>query len=214
MKQKGKIWKDANGKEIETYAINPVLKIEERYAHKIANKAKMAEKYLKELDEIVAEAHANIFEAKVKDAEIKNNKKPADGMTIRSFDETIEVKITKPNSMYFDNDYTNIVKEKFEAYFESLNSSNETGMFLKDLVSDLLMTSGGRLDNSKVLKLRKYRERLAKNKKIKNAELFVDAVDTFDKAIRTKKGNTGIYVYLADKVGGKKRKVATKIQDV
>ncbi len=214
MKQKGKIWKDATGSEVATYAINPVLKLEERYAHKIANKALMAEKYLKELDELITEAHGVIYEAKVKDAEIKNNKKPADGMTIHSFDETVEVKITKPNSMYFDNDYTNIVKEKFDAYFGSLNSTNETGIFLKDLVSDLLMTSGGRLDNSKVLKLRKYRERLAKNKKIKNAALFVDAVDTFDKAIRTKKGNTGIYVYVADEVGGKRRKVATKYQDV
>ncbi len=214
MKQKGKIWTDASGTEIATYAINPVLKIEEAYAHKIAAKALMVEKYLKQLDEIVTEAHVNIYEAKVKDADIKGNKKPSDGMTINSFDETVEVKITKPNSMYFDNDFTNIVKDKFSAYFESLNSTNETGMFLKELVSDLLMTSGGRLDNSKVLKLRKYRDRLSKSKKVKNASLFVDAVDTFDKAIRTKKGNRGVYVSVAEKVGDKKRRIALKLTDV
>ncbi len=214
MKQKGKIWADATGRDVATYAINPVLRIEEKHSHRIASAALRVEKALKNLNDVMLEGYTEVYEAKVKDAEIKNNKKPTQGMTINSFDETIEIKITKPNSMYFDNDYTEMVKNKFDEYFASLNAANDTAVFLKEIVGDLLMTSGGRLDSSKVLKLRKYRERIAKNKKIKNAKLFIAAVDLFDKAIRTKKGNTGIYVSVAENVGDKRRKVALKIQDI
>ncbi len=214
MRQKGKIWKDATGKEVDTWAINPVLKLEERYAHKVANKALMVEKYLKELNEIIAEAYTEIAMAKAKDAEIKGNKYNAKSMGISSFDETIEVKITKPASMYFDNTYTDIVLEKFNEYFNSLNTDSETGKFIRQLVQDLIKTTGGRLDSTKVWQLRRYRTQLAKNKKIKNAHLFIDAVDTFDKAVRKKQGNTGVHVYVAKNVGEKKRKLALKIQDV
>ena len=215
MKQKGTIWTDGKGREMPTYAITPVLKAEEKYAHRVAKAALAVEKAQQKLVEISTEAHLKVYEAKVKEAEMKGNKTPYDGMTINSFDNTIEVKITKPESMYFDNDFTNMVKTKFDEYFNSLNAGNETAVFLKDLVKDLLFTSGGRLDNSKVLKLRKYRDQMAGSAKLRvKGKAFIEAVDLFDKAIKTKPGNTGIYVSIAKEPGDKKRRVALKYQDV
>lgn len=215
MKQKGTTWIDAKGREVPTYAINPVLKQEEKYAQRLAKAALAVEKAQQKLVELSAEAHVKVYEAKVKDAELKGNKKPTDGMTINSFDNTVEVKITKPESMYFDNDYTEMVKSKFDEYFESLKGESETAMFIKSLVKDLLFTSGGKLDSSKVLKLRKYRDQMAGSPKLRvKGKAFIEAVDLFDKAIKTKPGNTGIYVSVAKEPGEKKRKVALKFQDV
>jgi hypothetical protein len=215
MKQQGKTWKDAKGREVPTYAINPVLKEEEKQSQKLARIGLKVEKALIELVEASSEAHLKVYAAKVQVAELKGNKKPSDGMTMNSFDHTIEVKITKPETMYFDNDYTQMVKSKFDEYFDSLNAGNETAVFLRDLVKDLLFTSGGRLDNSKVLKLRSYRDQLASSKNLKGkSKAFIEAVDLFDKAIKTKPGNTGIYISVADSPGGKKRRVALKFQDV
>lgn len=215
MKQKGKLWIDAKGKEIPTYAINPVLKVEEKHSNSLAAIAVKAEKALKELVDATEKARIEVYEAKVSDAKLKGNKTPTEGMTINSFDNTVEVKITKPDTLYFDNDYTEMVKQKFDEYFASLNAGNPTAEFLKDLVNDLMFTSGGRLDNSKVLKLRKYRDRIANSHKLKvKGKPFIDAVDLFDKAIKTKPGNMGIYVSVSKSPGDKKRRVALKIQDV
>ncbi|OQY03226.1 MAG: hypothetical protein B6I20_05465 [Bacteroidetes bacterium 4572_117] len=214
MRQKGTTWTDANGKEIPTYAINPVLKIEEKSVHKIARIALRAEKALQDLIEAATESHALVFDAKIKDADIKGHKHPSGGLTINSFDNTIEVKITKPDTMYFDNTYTKLVKQKFDEYFAGLNAGNETAAFLKDLVNEMMFTSGGKLDNSKVLKLRKYRDRIAGSKMRIKGKAFIEAVDLFDKAIKNKPGGTGIYVSVCDKPGDKKRRVALKYTDV
>lgn len=215
MKQEGTIWKDGKGNEMPTYAINPVLKVEEKYSHRIARVALRIEKSLEELNELTTIAHNEVYEAKVKDANIKGNKIPTEGMTLNSFDNTIEIKITKPDCMYFDNNYTEMVKQKFDDYFAGLNAGNDMAIFLKDLVNDLMFTSGGKLDSSKVLKLRKFRDRINSNEKLKaKGMLFIEAVDLFDKAIKNKPGNTGLYVSIAENPGEKKRRVALKYTDI
>ena len=215
MKQKGKNWTDANGKEMPLYAINPVLKVEEKHSQKLATLALKAEKALKELVEASGNAYNEVYEAKVKDAEFRGSKRPIEGMTISSFDSTVEVKFTKPETLTFDNTYTNMVKAKFDEYFNSLNAGNETAAFLRDIVNELMFTSGGRLDNSKVLQLRKYRDRIAGSLKLREkGQPFLEAVDLFDKAIRSKTGNTGIYISVCDNPGEKKRRVALKYTDV
>jgi len=215
MKQKGKDWTDSSGKAIPTYAINPVLKVEEKHCHKIAQLALKVENSLKELIKATGIAYVEIYEAKVKDASIKGNKGPTEGMTINNFDNTIEVKFTKPDTMYFDNTYTELVKQKFDEYFASLNAGNDTAAFLRDIVNELMFTSGGKLENGKVLQLRKYRDRIGGNAKLREKGTpFIEAVDLFDKAIKNKPGNTGIYVSVADSPGEKKRRVALKYTDI
>ena len=214
MKQKGKTWTDGKGNEIPTYAINPVLKTEEKHSQKVLTTALRAEKYLIETVELVKAAYKEVYDAKVKDANMKGNKSNFNGMTINSFDSKIEVKVTKPDTLYFDNTYTEMVKEKFSEYFNGLNAGNDTAMFMKDLVNDLMYTSGGRLDNSKVLKLRKYRERLTKSKALaEKSKAFIEAVDIFDKAIKNKPGNMGIYISVFDEDAQKMRRVVLKYSD-
>ena len=208
-----KVMVDAKGNQIPTYAINPVMKLEDKHSKKIAKAALMAERYLKEVVELTQLAHGDVYAAKVKDAKIKSNKTPTDGMTIGAFDGSIEVKVTKPDNMIFDNTYTNLVKDKFDEYFKSFGQDSEEISFLRDVVNDLLYTSGGKMDQNKVLKLRKYRDRLLNSKRLsENSQIFIQAVDLFDKAIRTKPGNMGIYVDVREN-GGKMRRVALKYSD-
>ncbi len=215
MKQKGTIWIDAKGHEMPTYAINPVLKIEEKESQKISRLALRAEKALKELVEAAGIAASKVLEAKIKDAKMKDHKPPGEGVSMNSFDSSIEVKITKPETMYFDNIYTDMVKQKFDEYFNGLSGSSETAIFIKDIIHELMFTSGGRLDNSKVLKLRKYRDRIQGSDKMRvKGQAFVQAVDLFDKAIKTKPGNTGLYVSVTDEKTGKKRRVSLKYTDL
>lgn len=208
-----KVMIDAKGNQVPAYAINPVLKLEDKHSRKIAKAAQMAERYLKEVVELTHLAHSEVYQAKVKDAKIKSNKTPTDGMTIGAFDGSIEVKVTKPDNMIFDNTYTNMVKEKFNEYFNSFGQDSEEISFLRDVVNDLLYTSGGKMDQNKVLKLRKYRDRLLNSKRLsENSQIFIAAVDLFDKAIRTKPGNMGIYVEVRDELGTMRR-VALKYSD-
>lgn len=215
MAKETKTMRDARGNDVPTYAINPVLKLEDKHSKRIARTAKLAEKYLKEVVELTQLAHSEVYAAKVKDANIKGYKQPSDGMTIGAFDGSIEVKVTKPDNMYFDNTYTEMVKDKFQEYFNSFGKDSEEITFLRDVVNDLLYTSGGKMDQNKVLKLRKYRDRLINSKRLsKNSQIFIEAVDLFDKAIKTKPGNMGIYVDVYSEKSGKMERVALKYSDI
>jgi hypothetical protein len=213
MKQKGPVWKDYKGNDVPTYAINPVLRVEEKHSHRIAAAALRAEKALKEVMQLTSEAYEEVYRAKLLDAKIKENKPPTDGMSINSFDNSIEIKITKPENVVFDSTYTSLIKEKFDGYFNSFEDS-EAVAFLRDIVTSLLYSPTGRIDMGKVLRLRKHRDRIQSNKKMsQNATLFIEAVDLFDKAIRTKPGSMGIYIDVKDEKG-MARRIPLKYMDV
>lgn len=214
MRQKGKMWTDHAGKEVPTYAISPVLRLEDGHANKIAKAALNAEKYLREVNELTRKAHEAIYAAKILDAKIKGRDRiPSDGMTISSFDSSIQIKVTKPDNLTFDNTYTNLVKEKFDEYFNTFDTQNPEMDFMRKLIQDLLFSKGGHIDQGKVLRLRKFRDDLRRTKtRNHKAALFIEAVDIFDKAIRTKPGSTGIYVDVMDE--GKLRRVALKYTDI
>jgi hypothetical protein len=216
MRQKGKNWKDHTGKEVPTYAISPVLRIEDRFANTIADKALRAERLLTEVVALTRRAHEDVFKAKILDAKIKGRDKlPSDGMTINAFDNTVQVKVTKPDNMTFDNTYTNLVKEKFDEYFATFDSQNPEMDFIRKLIQDLLFSKGGQIDQNKVLRLRKFRDDLKRTKtRNHKAALFIEAVDLFDKAIKVKPGNMGIYVDVLDEHQGKMRRVSLKYSDI
>ncbi len=215
MRQSGKTWVDHNGREMPSYAISPVLKLEDKHANIIAKAALRAAEALRKVDEAVRTGYEEILEAKLKDAKIYDKAEPnaAGGMTVRSFDRTSEVKITKPASVYFDETYTEIVKRKFDEYFSSIEGDEQV-LFLRDIVSALLFSTRGNVDMSKVLILRSHRERLQNSRKLREkGKPFIEAMDIYDNAIRTKKGNMGIYVSQMDE-NGKMRSVPLKYMDV
>jgi hypothetical protein len=213
MKQKGTMWKDHKGNEVPTYAIRKVLKTEERHSHRIAEAAMLAEKYLRKVVDLTREAYHEVYEEKVRDAKIMNRKEPTDGMSINAFDSSVEIKITKPDNVYFDSTYASMVKEKFDEYFDSFEDSESVSL-LRTMVNDLLYSPKGNIDMGKVLRLRKHREQIQQSKKLShNASLFVDAVDLFDKAIRTKPGSMGIYIDIRDDKGISRR-IPLKYTDV
>ncbi len=216
MKQAGKIWTDSSGNEIPAKVVSQVLKTEEKHSHRIVRAAVQVEKNLQKLVELVRNAYDEVYTEKVKIAKIKGNKTSFGGMTISSFDGSVEVKITKPDNMYFDTAFTEMVKTKFQEYFNSLEvQDNEIAEFLRNIVNDLLFTSGGKLDQNKVFQLRKYRTELSTKKQLsKSSELFIEAVDLFDKAVRMKKGNTGIYVSVRNEDTGKMERVKLKYTDI
>ena len=95
MKQKGKVWTDGNGRQLDTWAINPVLKVEEKHAQRIAGCALKVEKALKELNDAVDDAQQEVYEAKLKDAQVKDYKRlpTPESLTFSAFDKTIGVDI-------------------------------------------------------------------------------------------------------------------------
>lgn len=215
MKQKGSEWVNADGREIPTYAINPVQKIEEKHCQKIAVLAKKAEKALQDLYDSACIGYDEVFFAKVKEADMRELKTPRDGFSINSFDYTIQVQYTKPKKSYFDSTMVAMVKEKFSAFLSSLTAGNDTADFLKQLIQELLFTKNGELDSSNVLGIQQYAKEIRTGtKKIKNKELFLEAIDLFESALRKKPGNPGLYIHIAENPGEKKRKVALKITDI
>lgn len=213
MKQKGKMWCDHKGNDMPTYAINPVIRCEEKHAHRIAEAALQAEKCLRKVVGLTRAAYAEVYDAKMLDAKIKNIKPPTDGMSISSFDNTIWIKITKPDNLFFDPTYTNMIKDKFDEYFNSFEDS-EAVKILRDIVTDLLYSPTGRVDMNKVLRLRRHRDRIENSKKLQdNGKLFIEAVDLFDKAIRSKPGSMGIYIDIKDS-DGNPRRVPLKYTDI
>jgi hypothetical protein len=213
MKQKGTTWIDHKGKEVPTYAIRRVLKTEEKHSHKIADAALAVEKSLRKLVELTRTAYEEVYEEKCRDAKIMNHKQPTDGMSINSFDNSVEVKITKPDNVYFDSTYSTMVKEKFDEYFNSFEDSESVAL-LRGIVNDLLYSPKGNVDMGKVLRLRKHRDQVQNSKKLSHkSELFIEAVDLFDKAIRTKPGSMGIYIDVSSD-NGVKRRIPLKYTDI
>ena len=213
MKQKGPVWKDHKGQECPTYAIRRVFRTEEKHAHKIADAGLQVEKALRKLVGLTRAAYEEVYDEKCRDAKIMNRKDPTDGMTISSFDSSVEIKITKPDNVYFDTTYSTMVKEKFDEYFNSFEDSDAVAL-LRGIVNDLLYSPKGNVDMGKVLRLRKHRDQVQNSKKLSHkASLFIEAVDLFDKAIRTKPGAMGIYIDVKND-NGTKRRIPLKYTDV
>jgi len=216
MKQKGKIWKDANGRELNTWAINPVLRVEEKHAQRIGNLALRAEKALAALNEAVDAAQQEVFDAKLKDAQVKDyTRMPVpESLTFSAFDKSVLVDIKVSKRLIFDKTYVGMVKAKFDeffAIFDTDETANKKFSFLREVVNSLLFKSNGALDQTSVNEIRAHKA-TAERTKIPGWELFVEAVDTFDKAIRTEPGNRLLYVDVKD--GSKMRRVALKYTDV
>lgn len=213
MKQKGKVWTDAKGVEIPTYAISQVLQLEEKHCNKIAELSLKAEKYLKETVSAMQLAYIEIYEAKLAEAKMKGTKGNSAAMTIRSFNEQIEVQVTKPSSLSFDKTTMSFIKDKITEYLDGLQSGTEMALFFKNLLGDLLQKSGGDIDQTKLSKLRKHVAEIRNKPELaKKAQPLIDAVELFDKASRTKTGNTGLYVSVEE--NGEMRRVALKYTDV
>jgi Protein of unknown function (DUF3164). len=217
MKQKGKVWTDGSGKQLDTWAINPVLKVEEKHAQRIAGCALKAEKALKELNEAVDDAQQEVYEAKLKDAQVKDYKRMpnVESLSFSAFDKTVRVDIKKSERLTFDKTYVSIVKAKFDEFFAVFDKDEKDSKkfaFLRDMVNSLLFKNSDDLDQTSVSVIRSHKV-MAERNKIPGWELFVEAVDLFDKAIRKEPGNRLYYVDVAEE-NGKMRRVALKYTDI
>lgn len=217
MKQKGKVWTNADGRNLDTWAINPVLKVEEKHAQRVAALALRAEKALEELNEAIDKAQDEVFEAKMKDAQIKDFKRmpKPESLTFSAFDKSILVDIKTTKRLMFDKTMVGVIKTKFEDFFTEFDADdkgNNRVTFLRDMVNSLLYKSGGDLDQTSVNEIRSHKA-TAERMKFKGWEKFVEAVNLFDNAIRTEPGNRLFYVDVKED-NGRMRRVALKYTDV
>ena len=216
MKQEGKTWKDAQGKEINTWAINPVLKTEEKHAQRVAKLALKAENALKILNDAIDEAQKEVYEAKLKDAQIRDySKMPTpESLYFKAFDKSVTVDVKTTKKLTFDKTYVSIIKSKFEEFFQIFDADEKESKkfaFLRTMINSLMYKSNGEIDQTSVNELRSAKA-TAQRAKFEGWELFVEAVDIFDKAIRTESGNRLYYVEVME--GGKMRRVALKYTDI
>ena len=216
MKQQGKVWLDAQGKEVNTWAINPVIKIEEIHAQKIGKIALKVENALKALNEAINDAQKEVYEAKLKDAQIKDyTKMPTpESLFFKAFDKTFTVDIKTTKKLTFDKTYVTIIKSKFDDFFRVFDNDNKGSKkfaFLRRMIDTLMYKGNGEIDQTSVNELRSAKE-FAIREKIEGHEIFAEAVDIFDKAIRTESGNRLVYIEVLE--NGKMRRVALKYTDI
>jgi hypothetical protein len=216
MKQNGKNWTDVTGREVPKWSINPVLQVEEKHAQRIAALALRAEKALVELNKAVDVAQQEVFEAKLKDAKIKEFKRDitAESITFGAFDKSVKVDIKTTRKLVFDKSYVSMIKEKFEEFFSVFDKDevqSKKFSFLREIVNSLLYKSNGGVDQTSVNEIRSHKA-TAERIKFEGYELFVEAVDLFDKAIRSEPGNRLYYVEVDE--GDGMRRVALKYSDI
>ena len=211
-KQVGKIWTDANGRRIERDIISPAVRVEERNAQRVATLALRAEKALEQLNAAIDKAQDEVFEAKLKEAQIFERRLPTpDSMLFSAFDKSILVDIRTSRRLVFDKTMVGLIKMKFEEFFSEFDKDDKGSArmaFLRQLVNSLLYKGSGDLDQTSVNEIRSHKD-TAKRMKFEGWEKFVEAVDLFDKAIRTEPGNRHFYVDVKDD-GGRMRRVALK----
>ena len=216
MRQKGKLWTDGNGREMEACIINPVLKVEEKHAQKVAILALKAEKALTELNQAIDLAQDEVFDAKLKSAKIYERRLPRpESMTFTAYDKSILVDIKTTRRLLFDKTMVGVIKSKFEEFFSEFDSESKDGSrvaFLRELVNSLLYKNGGDLDQTSVNEIRSHKA-TAERMKFKGWEKFVEAVNLFDNAIRTEPGNRLFYVDVRQE-NGQMRRVSLKYTDV
>ncbi len=217
MKQEGKTWKDSTGKEVNTWAINPVIKIEEKHAQKVAKIALRVENTLKALNVAIDEAQKEVYEAKLKDAQIKDySKMPTpESLLFKAFDKSVTVDIKTTKKLTFDKTYVTIIKAKFEEFFQIFDADEKESKkfaFLREMINSLMYKGNGEIDQTSVNELRAAKS-TAQRAKFEGWELFVEAVDIFDLAIRTEPGNRLFYVEVMGE-GGRMRRVALKYTDI
>lgn len=215
MKQKGRIWIDANGRELEACIINPALRAEEKHAQRVSALALKAEKALGELNEAIDLAQDEVFDAKLKEAKIYDKRLPKpESMTFSSYDKSVLVDIKTTRRLMFDKTMVGVIKSKFEDFFSEFDADGKDSSrvaFLRELVNSLLYKGSGDLDQTSVNEIRSHKA-TAERMKFKGWEKFVEAVNLFDNAIRTEPGNRLFYVDI--KENGKMRRVALKYTDV
>lgn len=214
-KQVGKIWTDANGRRIERDIISPTVRVEERHAQRVATLALRAEKALEQLNAAIDKAQDEVFEAKLKEAQIFERRLPTpDSMLFSAFDKSVLVDIRTSRRLVFDKTMVGLIKMKFEEFFAEFDKDDKGSArmaFLRQLVNSLLYKGSGDLDQTSVNEIRSHKD-TAKRMKFEGWEKFVEAVDLFDKAIRTEPGNRHFYVDVKDD-GGRMRRVALKYTD-
>lgn len=200
---------------MEAAIINPVLRTEERHAQRVAALALRAEKALEQLNGAIDKAQDEVFEAKLKDAKIYDRRIPTpDSMTFSAFDKSILVDIKTTKRLIFDKTMVGVIKSKFEDFFTEFDAEDKGSArvaFLRELVNSLLYKSGGDLDQTSVNEIRSHKA-TAERMKFKGWEKFVEAVDLFDRAIRTEPGNRLYYIDVRNE-NGRMRRVALKYTD-
>jgi len=137
-----------------------------------------------------------------------------DSLTFKAFDKSVGVDIITTKRLVFDKTYVGIVKAKFEEFFAVFDrdeTASKKFSFLREMVNSLLFKGSGDLDQTSVNEIRSHKA-TAERTKVPGWELFVEAVELFDKAIRTEPGNRLFYVEVADE-HGKMRRVALKYTD-
>lgn len=216
MKQKGKQWIDANGNTMESWAVNPVLKVEEKHAQKVAELALKAEKALKDLNAAIDIAQTEVFESKLKDAQIRDSSRipKPESFSFGAFDKSVGVEIKTTQRLKFDKTYVTMVKTRFEEFFSKFDGEDRESKkftFLREMINSMMYKGNGEIDQTSVNELRAHKATAIRTK-IDGWEIFVDAVDLFDKAIRTEPGKRLFYVDVLE--GGKMRRVTLKNTDI
>lgn len=192
-KSTDKKWYDETGQEIPSYRITKLEKMNERSSNRLLKKAKLVNKQLSELKELMRALSKDAFDMTMKEKGILNPKTKGN-YTWYNFNRTIKIEVNIHESIKFDDLIIAAAKEKFDQFLnQNITSENE---FVKQMILDAFETQrSNQLDTKRVLALSRYES------KIKN-KLFSEAVKLISESIRRPNSKSYYRIWVKDETTG------------
>lgn len=190
-KSKDQFWTDEAGTAIPYNRTTPVERLMERSSAKILKEALAVNKKLVAFRETIEALSEEAFDAFM--AANKTERKHKGNFTWYNFDRSIKIEVAISEPIQFDDLTIKAAKEKFDLFIEeNVSSKND---FVKPMILEAFQTQrSGSLDTKRVLGLARHERKV-------NNEMFSDAVQLIQQAIRRPKSKTYYRVWVKDASG-------------
>lgn len=177
--QSQKHWQDETGLSIPSGRLTKLELLKEKEAYDLLKAAASMNTTLVAFKEKVAKVCAKVMEEANKENNVKGSGKG--NFTWYNFDHSIKVEVRINSIRSFDDLTISAAKEKLEECLKQEGGGSSE--FLQSIITDAFSKKNGKMDVDKVLSLKKHKER-TKN------QLFHEALDLIDKAIRVTSSKT------------------------
>lgn len=187
--QTGRIWIDAQGREVPIDHIDPLQRRDEKRAKRLMRKAmKIRDQLAQFKRELANELESSYQERLTKSA---GSPTGARGHSIYSFDKKIKFSRQRAQSAQFDEALVAAAQEKFEQFIQIRTRGDHATAALIRAAFD---KSGGKLDAKRLLQLHSYRQQIAD-------PLFDQALDLLDQATSIDYTRDYLQIYERDDTG-------------
>lgn len=192
-KQKGALWYDHKGHEVEVKRVFPFEKLRDSIITSITKTAIKTEAALLKLKDEIDEKIEKLISAFLKENGIKVKDKP-NSFTFYNFNQTAKVVHEVKEETVYDANLMVVAYDKIKAFISKY--SNSIDKIIVDMLLDALKSTKGRYDNRKIGTILSYQD----HKSLKNNKMFQEGIAAIKKAKEpgSFKTYTRIYIKTTD----------------